>query len=184
MKFPLMIKSVSEAVETVEERQGVPSEKALKGHVAHLVTRLRFKGHRSALRIRPKRSTVGSVQLSDVSSKPRARPEPALTAISCSTRQSFSKSLILVPRWWVAGPRAVLLTMHPIQAPSTSRSNLCRSPPVKQPQDHAVRSRSCERKIHRSVAARRPLFCGSRTGDRLPPTPSPPSFPFPFTSSP
>ena len=64
-----MIKSVSEAVQTVEERQGVPSEKALKGHVAHLVTRLRFKGHRSALRIRPKRSTVGSVQLSDVELK-------------------------------------------------------------------------------------------------------------------
>ena len=70
-----MNKSESEAVDSVEERQGLPSEKASSSHPA---TRLRFKKHRNPLRTRPKRSTEAIVRIcSKLSSKPRARPEPA-----------------------------------------------------------------------------------------------------------
>ena len=87
-----MVKLASEQVDRVEKRQGLPSEEAPEkshGHVrpsiSHPPTRLRFKKHRSPVRMRPNRSMVEGVRnCLALRSKPRARPESDFTEISCS----------------------------------------------------------------------------------------------------
>ena len=100
---PSMIKLASETIYTMEQRQSLSSlsrprevTRPIRPSNSRPATRLRFKKHRSALRIQPKRSTVARVRnCSKLSSNPRARPEPELRRISCCIRRLLTKSCFL-----------------------------------------------------------------------------------------
>ena len=105
-KFPSMVELSSEPADTVEKRQGLPSEEAQKSHMAHQAFQFPSSDKSTfqrvsepLLRMRPNRSTEGRVRnYLTLSSKQRARPESDFTEISCGKRPCPSKSCFLSPR--------------------------------------------------------------------------------------
>ena len=97
-----MIKPAGETVHTVEERKSLPSEEAQESHVAHqgfkLPSRDTPASQKAFESFADTTKTFHSEKVRNrftLMSKPRARPEPENTEISCNLSRLLSKSSLL-----------------------------------------------------------------------------------------